>query len=191
MPIGKLSNRHFCFLEKNGTEFVFQKKVITFDKTNNKTNNKMENKMEKIIQSLKESTKSLKDQFLKFNEVWAEKEFFRIKEWIDDYRNERIPMDKNMRKYYNLPSYLIRDITPENHIEISRKKSIIHYESSIVKLAVRIKKYDLNSDRLIITSSHIGVNLDCTLTDGEKTIRAFTIIASGDIQKPHYRFLIK
>jgi hypothetical protein len=179
------------FLEKNGTEFGFQKKVITFDKTNNKTNNKMENKMEKIIQSLKESTKSLKDQFLKFNEVWAEKEFFRIKEWIDDYRNERIPMDKNMRKYYNLPSYLIRDITPENHIEISRKKSINHYESSIVKLAVRIKKYDLNSDRLIITSSHIGVNLDCTLTDGEKTIRAFTIIASGDIQKPHYRFLIK
>jgi len=62
MPIGKFSNRHFCFLEKNGREFVFQKKVITFDKTNNKTNNKMDNKMEKIIQSLKESTKSLRIQ---------------------------------------------------------------------------------------------------------------------------------
>jgi hypothetical protein len=35
------------------------------------------------------------------------------------------------------------------------------------------------------------VNIDMTLTDGEKTVKAFTIIAEGQIQRPHYRYLVK
>jgi hypothetical protein len=37
----------------------------------------------------------------------------------------------------------------------------------------------------------VGVNFETTLSDGEKIVRAFTIVASGEIQKPHYRYLIK
>jgi hypothetical protein len=46
-------------------------------------------------------------------------------------------------------------------------------------------------EKLVVETSHIGVNINTTLTDGEKTVRAFTIIASGEIQRPHYRYLVK
>jgi len=45
--------------------------------------------------------------------------------------------------------------------------------------------------KLKVQTSHIDVNIDTTLTDGEKTIKAFTILAEGAIQRPHYRYLIK
>jgi len=35
------------------------------------------------------------------------------------------------------------------------------------------------------------VNIETTLTDGEKMVRAYTIIAEGQVQRPHYRYLIK
>ena len=66
-----------------------------------------------------------------------------------------------------------------------------HYENSIEKLAYRIKKKGLNISKLKATTSYIDVNISTILTDGEKTVRAWTIIASGSIQRPHYRYLIK
>ena len=155
------------------------------------TETKMENNLKKLTDMLKRATITLKYQYLEFNEKFAEDEFYRIKKWIEDYNKSRIPRMENMKKYYRLPSYLFLDKTPENHIEKAKKFACNHYENSILKLAIRVEKYGLNVEKLVVNSSHIGVNLDCTLTDGEKTIKAFTIVASGDIQKPHYRFLIK
>ena len=66
-----------------------------------------------------------------------------------------------------------------------------HYENSIQKLAARIEKKGLNTENLSVLTSHVGVNINTTLTDGIKTVRAFTIIAEGPIQRPHYRYLIK
>lgn len=37
----------------------------------------------------------------------------------------------------------------------------------------------------------LGVNIETTITDGVKKVRAFTIVAEGEIQRPHYRYLIK
>ena len=79
----------------------------------------------------------------------------------------------------------------DEYINKELKLSEIHYDNSINKLAERIKLKDLNLDNLKVETSHIGVNINTTLTDGEKTIRAFTIIAGGDVQQPHYRYLIK
>lgn len=66
-----------------------------------------------------------------------------------------------------------------------------HYEMSIEKLAYRIeaKKLDLNS--LKVKTAHIGNNIETVLTDGFKTVKAFTILAWGQINAPHYRYLIK
>jgi len=58
-------------------------------------------------------------------------------------------------------------------------------------LAARIEKKGLNVEKIKTVTSHIGVNLETTLTDGTKTVRAWTIVASGEIQRPHYRYLIK
>ena len=49
----------------------------------------------------------------------------------------------------------------------------------------------LNLTKLKIINAHVGVNFETTFTDGEKTITARTVIASGEIQKPHYRYIIK
>jgi hypothetical protein len=67
----------------------------------------------------------------------------------------------------------------------------LHYENSIVKLAYRIEKKGLNLDKITVKTSHIGVNINTWITDGEQTVHAYTIIASGEIQRPHYRYLIK
>jgi hypothetical protein len=100
---------------------------------------------------------------------------------------------KQSREYSNLKDKLrkIIQIGVEEFMLGEDKKAILHYEGSIVKLANRIEKKDLNIDKLIVKTSHIGVNINTTLTDGEKTVNAFTIIASGEIQKPHYRYLVK
>lgn len=71
------------------------------------------------------------------------------------------------------------------------KLANMHYENSIVKLASRIVKKDLDQNKLTLSSSRIKMNFETTITDGKKTVRAFTILAWGEIQRPHYRYLIK
>lgn len=66
-----------------------------------------------------------------------------------------------------------------------------HYKSSIDKLADRILKKDLDISKLQVLTSHIGININTMLTDGNKTVNAYTIIAEGEIQQPHYRYLVK
>jgi hypothetical protein len=79
----------------------------------------------------------------------------------------------------------------EKFVEKQVKEAGEHYESSILKLSAKIEKKGLNIENLEVKSGRVGVNFETTLTDGEKIVRAFTIVASGDIQKPHYRYLIK
>jgi hypothetical protein len=66
-----------------------------------------------------------------------------------------------------------------------------HYIQSIEKLAFKIESKGLNIDAIQVTSGFQGVNFECTITDGIKKVRAFTIIAEGEIVRPHYRYLIK
>lgn len=83
-------------------------------------------------------------------------------------------------------------ITKEKLIEKVTEQTQAYYEASINKLAFRLEqKYNFNLDNLKVTTSHIGVNIETTLTDGVQIVRAFTIIAEGEIQRPHYRYLIK
>jgi hypothetical protein len=52
-------------------------------------------------------------------------------------------------------------------------------------------KKGLNEENLKVVTSHIGININTTISDGDKTVKAWTIIAEGEIQKPHYRYLVK
>ena len=88
-------------------------------------------------------------------------------------------------------AFRIAAMGEESFVSSMRENAEIHYENSIEKLALRIEKKGLDQDNLSVVTSHIGVNIETTLTDGEKTVRAFTIIAGGPVQKPHYRYLIK
>ena len=75
----------------------------------------------------------------------------------------------------------------KKEIEAGKK----HYNNSIEKLAARIEKKGLNKKSLKLKTSFLDPNINTQITDGKKTVNAYTIIASGPVQKPHYRYLVK
>lgn len=158
--------------------------------------------MKNLIEILTAETQSLKEQYIQHTEKWATEEFARLKkafsdiiEWQEKVYDRSVPalrteFMKKRRIMDKMPREIYRNEIEgfvANQIENAKK----HYEQSIKKLAARVEKKELNVDLLKATTSHIGVNIDTTLTDGEKTVRAFTILAIGDINRPHYRYLIK
>ena len=155
--------------------------------------------MKKIVEILKKETKSLKNQYVEMTKKWATKEFNRIKSIKEiDIINERGWKNRSGRMEHTKASDAywnnIRRATSKGNevfVKDAIKNAEEHYENSILKLAYRIEKKGLNVGSLKVKTSHIGVNIETTLTDGKKTVNAFTIIASGDIQRPHYRYLIK
>jgi len=146
----------------------------------------------KLTEILKKETETLKIQYVEMTEKWAVKEFECLRQWANDYNAGKFGFGEASKKYYRLPHYIVNSNgRVEQHIEKMVKNAVEHYEFSIEKLAARIEKKGLNQDNLKTVTSHIGVNIETTLTDGNKTVRAFTIIAEGEIQRPHYRYLIK
>jgi hypothetical protein len=97
---------------------------------------------------------------------------------------------KTYRRLWN-EVLTIKYLGLENFTSKELKKAVAHYEASIEKLANRIEAKGLNATKLKVVTSSIGVNININLTDGVKTINAYTIVAQGEIQKPHYRYLIK
>jgi len=174
---------------------------------------------ESLIDILKRETASLKVQYIELTLEWAEKEYERQvemskwtqKEWAKwlgvETREEPIYGTNKTRTqfakgFYNTKASSVYDraLTKASNIESkgksyfmqqAKKSAEEHYEGSIQKLAFRIEQKGLDQSKLKVKTSHIGVNIDTTLTDGNKTVKAFTIIASGAVQRPHYRYLIK
>ena len=79
----------------------------------------------------------------------------------------------------------------EGFVSKEVSKAELHYKQSIEKLAARIEKKGLITENLTVKTGRVGINIETVLTDGVKTVKAFTIVAEGEIQRPHYRYLIK
>lgn len=78
------------------------------------------------------------------------------------------------------------------NVKKAERAAINHYENSISKLSQRLNDKGItNESEFTIESTYLGVNFECTIKTKELTVVAWTIIASGEIQKPHYRFLVK
>jgi 5'(3')-deoxyribonucleotidase len=169
--------------------------------------------MTNLVSILTAETKSLKEQYIDFTYSWAASDFTKKTEWLKEYyvfmdtkyRNKeymaanRVYFNPEYREEYlskyrdqfdNMPKEIISgDI--EKYIEKQVEKAKKHYANSIIKLASRVQQKGLNQDKIKATTSHIGVNIDTILTDGDKSVKAFTILAHGEINRPHYRYLIK
>jgi hypothetical protein len=174
-----------------------------------------------LIEILKKETESLRLQFLQKTEDWARKDYARAIEmkkmtdvewckWLGiEPQMSRHVCASTMKTYLTFPEnfyntkdarrlrnmkswvYSTTSRTLDSHIESELKYAEIHYETSIYKLASRISKKGLDQTKLSVKTSHIGVNIDTVLTDGVLKVKAFTIIAEGEIIRPHYRYLIK
>lgn len=132
-----------------------------------------------------------------------------IKEWYEAYRVEfdeveqggRMVIKPKPTEYHQKRLYKMRDAIEATrkvvndglptYMEKMQKLAELHYESSTFKLARRITDKGLNQELIEVTSGKVGVNLEILITDGTKTIKCFTIVAEGEIQKAHYRYLIK
>jgi hypothetical protein len=148
------------------------------------------NQMTNLMETLLEQTQELKKSYIKKTIEWSKEEYKRLKDFVNDY-NTNYDSSKS-KKYYSLP-YCV--VNPNGNIEdytsMQTEKAEKHYFNSIQKLASRILKKGLNESKLKMKTSYLDPNINTVITDGEKTISAFTIIASGNIQRPHYRYLIK
>ena len=159
-----------------------------------------ETTMKNLIDILTTETQSLKAQYIQFTSEWANQEFYRLKQWLEDYRTwhtENFAKKEMTNECYrkekikaSIP-YEVFANKIEEFVEKQINNAEKHYANSIEKLALRIEQKQLNINNLKAVTSHIGMNIDTTLTDGEKVVRAFTIIANGEINRPHYRYLIK
>lgn len=159
--------------------------------------------MKNLVSILTEETQSLKEQYIQFTEEWATKEFDRLKKWLSDYneftskinfaladRSFRRELIKKQSILARIPNSVYKNDI-ESFVADQVENAKKHYTNSVLKLAARVEKKGLNEEKIKATTSHIGVNIDTTLTDGEKSVRAFTILAAGEINRPHYRYLIK
>lgn len=149
--------------------------------------------MNTLTQTLKQKTESLKAQYVEMTKEWAANDFARLRQFAADYKAGKFGFNgEESKTYHKLPAYIINPFgNVEQHIQKMVKVANEHYQDSIEKLAVRIQAKGLNQDTLQVVTSHIGVNIETIITDGSKTVTAFTIIAEGQIQRPHYRYLIK
>ena len=67
-----------------------------------------------------------------------------------------------------------------------------HYKNSISKLASRLNKKGITVDNVKeIKNGKVKQNFECYIYHGDTMTIAYTIIASGPIQRPHYRYLLK
>jgi len=169
--------------------------------------------MKNLIEKLTEQTKNLKELYINQTKSWAERYYNRIAErfdWTEEKWCNFLGLTPTLRgSRYTFPSgfyntsasrdyskYLtevrnMRGISAEQYIRKEVKYAEMHYTKSIVKLADRISKKGLNMEVIEIKDASVGVNINTTITDGVKTVKAYTIVAEGEIQRPHYRYLIK
>mgnify|MGYP001602653057 CR=1 FL=1 len=150
--------------------------------------------MKNLINTLTEQTQELRVKFIEQTEQWAEKQWKLNLERKNKYFNSKIGDYKYKQDYYDEQKYAYNTpnwhFTPEFIVK-SIEKAEQHYTNSVEKLAYRIIKKGLNADKITMKTGYVGVNLETTFTDGNKTVTAFTVLASGQIQRPHYRYLIK
>ena len=152
--------------------------------------------MTTLTNTLKNETQTLKNQYVKLTQGWASEEFNRLRNFVLKYQEGSSAFGSKQeywdaqRKYFRLPSSVLRN-EQDKYIADSVKNAEAHYEQSIEKLAARVEKKNLEISNLKVETAHVGVNIETVLTDGNKKVVAYTIIAEGEIQRPHYRYLVK
>ena len=147
---------------------------------------------------------------------WAIKEFnLTEEERIKKYGMVEIPINKQNSywaveadgsRVYKTKTHKISDAASKNkneardilgrtlkmHIEKAVAKAESHYESSIERLASRLNKKGINDKTVMeLESSAIGANFTTLIHHEGTTTKAWTIIAEGQIQCPHFRYLVK
>lgn len=173
-----------------------------------------------LIAALTEKTQDLHDKFIDMTKKAARRIFDNcekankrtLTEWYDvfgvKWENKdlngtgRITSEPLRDEYNGKKLYKMRDAIQKTRIMVldgyakyeakEIKYAENHYSDSIIKLARRLNDKGItDGSEFVITTGWVGVNLEITIKHGEQTTKAWTIIAEGEIQRAHYRYLVK
>lgn len=172
----------------------------------------------KLVAELYNHTKELKVLYIEETKKYAdnkykhclERESWTTQQWYDDYKlpykilhegtDRAFP---SIEKGYSTMTYglmqqhksevrSILDMGLDKYKAKEVKYAEEHYEDSITRLSMRLNEKGITDDsQFTVTSQHIGVNFECYINHEHGLTKAWTIIASGPIQRPHYRYLVK
>jgi hypothetical protein len=179
---------------------------------------KTESQLGRLVALLTEQTQEQKAEYILRTGEWAAAEFDRMQAWVPKAQTLRAEVEKEYsalrgaerqqyrhgllgRPYHSEEWYahgrrmdaakLVLAGGSEKFVADAKAHAEAHYTASIDKLALRVEAKGLNLDALTVTRAQVKQNLETRLTDGQQTVRAFTILAWGPIVRPHYRYLIK
>ncbi len=172
----------------------------------------------KLVKELYEHTKELKGVYIWRTKQYADSKYTHCEErkdwttrqWYDEYKlpykmvREGTPSEfASIERGYDYKVYGMM----QNHksevssilkmgLESYKAKEVQyaedHYRNSIERLSMKLNEKGITDEsKFVITSGHIGDNFECVIHHEHGTTKAWTIIASGPIQRPHYRYLVK
>jgi hypothetical protein len=165
-----------------------------------------------ILGLLMSETHALKLQLLDRTELWAKQSFTRIENnlpsviaekkaaWTayNDACAAKLPTWNLQKAYYSL----VKKVETMNKIVSGGVDKYVvdqlncadaHYQSSLSKLALRITQKGMDMTNFKLVSGYVGMNLEMMMSDGVKSVKAWTIWAAEDSElvSPHYRYLVK
>lgn len=160
-----------------------------------------------LVKRLEDETEQLKKEYIKQSKEWAKRYYDSLtksKDYEMHSRNGKNFYTKSKTwestyGYHDKAAYSkayrelkILSYGVDKFVKTVGDDAEVKYHDSIEKLAYRIEKKGLDLSNIELSTTTIARNIETTITDGSgKTVRAWTILAWGDIQRPHYRYLIK
>ena len=159
-----------------------------------------ENQSDKIFRELVDliimETSEVKLEYIRQVRIWAKSDYERSIQRLNNYTQNQSDLFKNDRKayyreqkWYHSHTYYYR-ITLDHHIQKEVIGAEQHYENAVHTIAQRVIKKDLDLKKIRLSHTKLKQFFDVYITDGEKTLHARTIVASGPVQRPHYRYII-
>lgn len=177
--------------------------------------------MENLLKVLTEKTQELKVQYIEKTKEWAKARFdntvqilsWNEVKWCEYFGLTPKPCNPGTSmEFLGMPSgfYSSKDarkqdsmqaearsmkrLGKDGYIQKEVEAAERHYSNSVFKLTERLIKKgidDKKADKVKIVSGWVGINFEVTIEVENIRVKAWTIIASGPIQRPHYRYLIK
>ncbi len=169
-----------------------------------------------LVKILTEQTQELLQRFIEATKKYAQEKFqwatkvseWKYEDWAREYGEVDLKYPQQILKHgklipitKELNRYAKQDISESKYIcstglekfeadEVANAKQ--HYKNSIENLAYRLNRKGIKDDTVMtIKTATIGRNITTTIEHEGTITKAWTIIASGPIQRPHYRYLIK
>jgi hypothetical protein len=213
--------RRYCAADRYSAKALANKIVESGFKHDSITHLVSSTSNEKLITDLTHKTQGLRHAYITKVKEYTKEAFeyavkrtkWTEKEWFNEYKIEYVekpslykpgtlviePLSKeyNGKRYYKMRSEQrnVKDIVAAGYQKLEDKEVMFaerHYADSVEKLAQRLHDKGLTEGQSFeITSGWVGVNFNIIIKHGDEVTKAWTIVASGPIQRPHYRYLVK